>query len=279
MPHRPVYRQNRETTKLRIVFNASSHISGVESLNDLLHTGPNMNTPSLVVTLNFRSGNTAVISDIEKAFLQISLDEKDWNSHRFLWYSDVNDLDSLIVLCMTRVTFGVKSSPFLLAAVLYKIFKENKDVEEAIADRILSCFYVDDFIISEDDVDLLIKICSIVKDVGISVSMNFRKWATNNEKLQLLFKNENNLSPNRKVLGLVWNTDSDDIRTCRILERYSIINEKNCAIICFKDLRPDRTADSIHCVTEALNSRYMASKIRMGRNFTYRIKGCILSYN
>ena len=69
IPHHAVIRRDKETTKLRIVFDASSKTEGV-SLNECLNSGPCL-VPNLSdVLLRFRCHQIALISDIEKAFLQ-----------------------------------------------------------------------------------------------------------------------------------------------------------------------------------------------------------------
>ena len=40
LPHRHVIREDRDTSKLRIVFDASSKIKGEPCLNDILYSGP-----------------------------------------------------------------------------------------------------------------------------------------------------------------------------------------------------------------------------------------------
>ena len=52
LPYRPVIKDDRVTSKVRIVFDASSKIEG-PSLNDCLHPGPSLVEPLLSVILRF----------------------------------------------------------------------------------------------------------------------------------------------------------------------------------------------------------------------------------
>lgn len=54
MPHQPVLRKGSATTKLRIVFDASSHSATARSLNDNLESGPNLHPDLVQLLLNFR---------------------------------------------------------------------------------------------------------------------------------------------------------------------------------------------------------------------------------
>ncbi|XP_064476598.1 uncharacterized protein LOC135390698 [Ornithodoros turicata] len=87
MRHQSVVRCDSQTTKLRIVFDASSSAPGCLSLNDTFSAGPNLN-PSLIDLLKFWIHQIAVLADIEKAFLQVSLSEEDSDALRFLWYKE-----------------------------------------------------------------------------------------------------------------------------------------------------------------------------------------------
>ena len=58
--------------------------------------------------------------DIKKAFLHITLKERDRNFTHFLWLSDSLDPTSeFLVYCFRRVLFGAVSSPFMLFATLH----------------------------------------------------------------------------------------------------------------------------------------------------------------
>ena len=72
LPHRPVIKDDRVTSKVRIVFDTSSKIEG-PSLNYCLHPGTSLTATLLSVVLHFRANKVVLVADIEKAFLQISL--------------------------------------------------------------------------------------------------------------------------------------------------------------------------------------------------------------
>ena len=85
MPHKPVIREDKSSTKVRMVFEASSCAkkSGTESLNELLFSGPSLTTPLLDIIIRFRAFFYVIIADIEKAFLQIELAPKHRDFVRF----------------------------------------------------------------------------------------------------------------------------------------------------------------------------------------------------
>ena len=89
LPHHGVVRQDKATSKLRIVYDASARSTG-PSLNDCLYTGPKFGQSILDILLRFRLQQVAFIEDIEKAFLMVSVREGDRDSLRFLWTANPN---------------------------------------------------------------------------------------------------------------------------------------------------------------------------------------------
>ena len=89
LPHRGVVRLDRDTTKVRVVYDASSKVFG-PSLNDCLHVGPSLNPLLLDILLRFKVHEVAVTADIEKAFLNIKIDSQHRDFLRFQWVDDVN---------------------------------------------------------------------------------------------------------------------------------------------------------------------------------------------
>lgn len=65
----------QSTTKIRPVFAASSKAKGCLSLNYCLEKRPNLIEQIPPILMRFSENKIGVTSDIEKAFLQISLDE------------------------------------------------------------------------------------------------------------------------------------------------------------------------------------------------------------
>jgi hypothetical protein len=86
-----------------------------------------------------------MISDIEKAFLMVSIAEADRNVLRFLWVDDISkEKPEIIVLRFTRVVFGVSSSPFLLNATIAHHIGQYETVDPSFVERFLENIYVDD---------------------------------------------------------------------------------------------------------------------------------------
>ena len=107
-----IIRADKQTTKTRVVFDASArNLNGV-SLNNCLEAGPALHPDLGGILLRFRKNQVGVMGDVEKMFLQIGLKEEDRDSHRFLW-RDLDPDATPKIYRMTRVTFGVISSPFL----------------------------------------------------------------------------------------------------------------------------------------------------------------------
>ena len=87
-PHHAVIRKDKQTTKLRTLYNSSAKVDG-PSLNECLFTGPKFQQNILDILLRFRVHKTALVGDIEKAFLMTSVAPVDRDALRFMWVQDV----------------------------------------------------------------------------------------------------------------------------------------------------------------------------------------------
>ena len=176
LPHHPIVTPSKNTTKVRIVYDASAKASkGVKCLNDYLHRGP-ITLPDLCgVLLRLRTYHIVILADVEKAFLQIGIQKKDRDVTRFLWFHDPSRPEqvegNLDIYRFCRIPFGIICSPFLLEGTL-KFHLQNEG--SLIAQRIADNIYVDNVSIGTDSVEGAYQIYKEARSIFKKASMNLR---------------------------------------------------------------------------------------------------------
>lgn len=213
LTHYLCHRGRLQKGKIRIVFDASAKTKSGFSLNDLIFKGPKLQEDIVKLLINFRLHAIGLTSDIEKAFLQINLNEIDRDCVRFLWIKDLTkppEGDNLAYYRFARVPFGVNASPFLLNMVLQEHLSSSpsNDWHKFGQDK----FYVDNLVASVKDVNSAIQLfqslTSKLKDIG----MNLRDWTSNNnEFVKALPSHLTDSKEIISILGLVWNKLDDSI--------------------------------------------------------------------
>ncbi|GBL95210.1 hypothetical protein AVEN_253537-1 [Araneus ventricosus] len=174
LPHRPVLKES--STSIGPVFDATARMKG------------------------HPEKKIGVTADIRKAFLQISICEEDRDFLRFLWWKN-KDCQEHKVFCRARVVFGVRSSPFLLKAVLKYHLPKNCDVDPFVTKCISNSFYVDNLLISvhyESELKRLINVSNELMKKG-----DFELWD---------WESSAPIGVNSKaidLLGLKWNKSED----------------------------------------------------------------------
>ncbi|XP_064469624.1 uncharacterized protein LOC135384348 [Ornithodoros turicata] len=206
MPHRPVIRESLATTKLRVVFDASSHVSGALSLNDCLEKGPKM-VPDLVrLPLKFRLHRIAITADVRKAFLQIGIKEEDRDVIRFLWCSAPptpgHEMPPAEESRMTAIAFGTAASPFLLAATLSHHLRLIREEFPETAAVLESSIAVDDMIIGAATLEEALRICSESIDIFKRAGMELGTYPKDVTRAL-------GTTTETKVLGVVWKREDD----------------------------------------------------------------------
>ncbi|XP_033745623.1 uncharacterized protein LOC117331137 [Pecten maximus] len=147
------------------------------------------------ILLRFRLHKFAVATDIEKAFLQIGLEEQDRDMTRFFWLSDMDNPQSeLITYRFKAVLFGAICSPFILNATLLKHIGENPS---SASETMMSDLYVDNILSSFSTETDLSEYYSSARALMSKAGFNLRSWASNSNRI--------------KVLGLRWNVESDTL--------------------------------------------------------------------
>uniref|UniRef100_A0A914H9T8 CCHC-type domain-containing protein n=2 Tax=Globodera rostochiensis TaxID=31243 RepID=A0A914H9T8_GLORO len=213
LPHRAVIRQDKATTKIRIVMDASAkpkHTPSAPSLNDCLYTGPLLLKDLTGILLRFRRMERVLLADIEKAFLQLGVREHDRDATRFLWVANpktanLNPLkhSDMVVFRFSRVSFGLTVSPFLLNATI----REHLALfDSEIARRIDENLYVDNILIEVKKGEDLQPIVSEAKTIFQAAGMNIREFFGSDihELSQLPKEDLANQLREVKVLGIAW---------------------------------------------------------------------------
>ena len=116
LPHFPVVKEDRVTTKIRVVFDAVVKHDG-KSLNDAIWPGPKLQRDLVDVLKRFHQAPVALSAHIFEMLLQVELQDKDRPYHRFLW-CDLNTSREPDVYEFQCLLFGNTASPFCSQYVL-----------------------------------------------------------------------------------------------------------------------------------------------------------------
>ena len=117
IPHKAVVKNRAESTKLRVVYDASARETRTSpSLNECLNPGPRLQ--NLLWSILVRSLFLPILltGNLEKAFIQVRIKETERNALRFHWKAPGSD--DTVVYSFTKALFGLTCSLFLLNSVL-----------------------------------------------------------------------------------------------------------------------------------------------------------------
>ena len=206
LPHHGVYRPERKSTPLRVVFDPACQYKGV-SLNSFLHKGPCLIGNLLGVLLRFREEPVGFIGDISKMYLQMRLPEGDTHVHRYLW-RNLDQSKKPTTYALQRVTFGDKPSPDMASFVMLKMAKENQENNPNAATVLSRDRYIDDLIHScptpKKAVDTL-KELDRVLDTG---SFKIRERLSSSKDALKELTHESVMESRREIPNVKSNSDS-----------------------------------------------------------------------
>lgn len=217
LPHHAVQRAESTTTKLRVVFNASSKTSSGYSLNDLMYRGPNLQLDLLELILRWRQYRFAFTADIEKCFRMILVDEQDQSLQQIVWRQSPDQ--PIRSYKLATITYGTKAAPFLTMMTLRKLASDEQQKYPEAVKCIQEELYMDDWVSGahsiEEGKQRITEVNACLKSGGFSL----RKWSSNNRRLLetveqaidkqpavFTFKTESS----SKTLGLQWNAIEDE---------------------------------------------------------------------
>ncbi|KAJ8721022.1 hypothetical protein PYW08_006487 [Mythimna loreyi] len=221
LPHHAVIREDKETSKTRVVFDASAKGSNLVSLNDELMVGPQLQEDLRNIIMRWRMKRICYASDITKMYLQICVFPEDANKYqRILWRDEEHE--SIKEYRLLRVTFGTASAPYLAVKTLHQVADDEGQHYPNAVKIIKENFLVDDLLAGEDTTEKAItsarEVSHILKKGGFTLS----KWSSNcpqfmksidKDKRSFIEHLEiNKMDSTVKALGLIWNLRTDQFQ-------------------------------------------------------------------
>ncbi|XP_073814290.1 uncharacterized protein [Musca autumnalis] len=216
LPHHAVIKPESSSTKVRVVFNASSKSTTGLSLNDTLYPGPILENDLMLMIIRWRFYRYVFNGDVEKMYRQIWLNEHHTRFQRLVFRKDPKA--SLKSFELKTVTFGVNCAPFLAIRTLLQLASDvEKDLPLA-AKILRRMMYVDDALAGAHELALAIEARDQLVCALSSAGFSMRKWTSNEEKILQGLPPDHLLSgkfleiedeSNAKTLGIRWNAKND----------------------------------------------------------------------
>ena len=180
MPHRAVIRESAESTKLRVVYDASVKSESGFSLNDCLEMGPPLQNKlwDILIRTGFRP--VVLCGDIEKAFLQIRIRENERDFLRFHWSKKVN-YDVIKIYRFTRLVFWLNQSPFVLEGILKIHFENYFGMFRELIERVKDDIYEDDLATGGESTNEVDKIKGDSVNLFQRGGFKLHKWHSNEQ--------------------------------------------------------------------------------------------------
>lgn len=235
IPHHAVLREDKATTKVRPVLDASAKSSSGFSLNDVLHTGPNLQGDLFTILLNMRLFPIAISADVRQMYLRIGVREQDRCFQRVLYrinpgdenfseHSDNFSADSSIqTLEFNRVAFGLKCSPFLALRTVAQLAQDEGHRFPKAKEIVQRDLYMDDIASSLMNSEQATTASQELIDLFQAGGFQLAKWSSNCREILEQIPEDYRLSKNvefnkddtLKILGLCWRPQ-DDIFTFNV---------------------------------------------------------------
>lgn len=223
IPHKAVVRETAESTKIRIVYDASARANEkAPSLNECLETGPALQNLLWNILTRNRFFPVALTGDLKQAFLQVRIREQDRDVLRFHWLKDAQTRE-IEVLRFTRALFGLSTSPFLLGGVIEQHLQNMEARYPSEVQAIRRSLYVDDLIGGTGTTDKARHLKESAQGIFGEAGFELHKWHSNISSLEpettpteedtksYAKENLGVKEGESKLLGLGWNKIQDTL--------------------------------------------------------------------
>lgn len=218
LPHHAVVREDKSTTKVRVVFDASCSGHNSVALNTELMVGPTLQPGLRQTIMRWRCHPISLVADIVKMYRQVKVADEDADYQRILWRDNPND--ELKHIRLLRVTFGTSSAPYLAVRSLQQVARDERSDFPLVADRVLTSFYVDDLLTGCQSVAEGELIYQQLNKLLARGGFELQKWSSSSDEL-LTKMNEDTAKQDHlelkmdtltKILGLTYDRQLDEFR-------------------------------------------------------------------
>ncbi|XP_061728464.1 uncharacterized protein LOC133533490 [Cydia pomonella] len=142
LPDPAVIREDKSTTKVRIVFDTSCKYDDGISLNDQLMTRPTLQPELCHLIMRWRQYPVCLVADIVKMYRMGRVANEDTDFQRIVWRENAgNEIRDYKLL---TVTFGTASAPYLAVKALNHVACDHREQYPIAAPRVHQEFYMDD---------------------------------------------------------------------------------------------------------------------------------------
>ncbi|CAB3251377.1 unnamed protein product [Arctia plantaginis] len=216
LPHHAVVREDKTTTKVRVVFDASCKGTNGRSLNDDLMVGPSLQAELRHTIMCWRKYKICLVADIIKMYRQVLVDSRDSSFQRILWRE--NPEDDIEEYELVTVTFGTASAPYLAVRTLQQVANDECQNSPEISRIVLNDFYMDDLMTGAENIETCFNIYSELTRVLLKGGFQLQKWISNSKELLDKIRKVNKRQDEdlkiradniTKILGLTWNPRED----------------------------------------------------------------------
>lgn len=215
LPHHAVIREDKSTTKLRVVFDASCKGSNNFSLNDNLCIGPQLQQELRHILMRWRAHRICITADLIKMYRMVRVADEDTDYQRLLWRTSPHE--PIKHFKLLRLTFGTACAPYLAVKSLQSLANEEQCNYPTAAQITKTDYYMDDLLSGGETEGQAVNIYNEMNKLMNSGGFMLQKWSSNSEAvLQYIGKNkcddhELPLKVNSvvKVLGVSWNRETD----------------------------------------------------------------------
>ena len=177
IPHFGVIREDKETTKLRIVLNCAYQSEDGHCINDFLVKGPRVFNDLVNVLLLFRAREIGLMGDIQQMFLQLKLLPEDRKYVRIL-FQRYQSKEISAFECLAHM-FGKADSPCIAVTLLKKSALENRETKPEAAKAVLRQSIIDDILACVRNALEGQKVKQDLVHIAAELGMQIHKWASN----------------------------------------------------------------------------------------------------